>query len=342
MKKKRMIAFVFIFMALTMIIAMPSFAAKKEFFAIATGGTGGVYYPLGGILAQALTDKIPDIIVTAQAANASVSNCNLIGNRQIESAFIQSNIAYDAYNGLGDFKGKPVKNLRIIASLYPETIQIVGRADAGIKTVADIKGKRLIPGDRGSGTEIDCKNVLDGLGLTYKDFANVDWQGFSGASQRLKDKQGDVTFITAGWPTSAITEVALTSDIILIPLDENAITTLVKKYPFYARIVIPKGTYRGMDKDVPTITTMAQWAVDASVPDDLVYKLTHVLWEKGKFVLRTKGDNSADDAPSGAELMAQFHATAKQVQLKTALEGVGAVPLHPGAAKYYKEKGMIK
>ena len=223
MKKRRLIGFVFIFLALTMIIAMPSFAAKKEFFAIATGGTGGVYYPLGGILAQALTDKIPDIIVTAQAANASVSNCNLIGNRQIESAFIQSNIAYDAYNGLGDFKGKPVKNLRIIASLYPETIQIVGRADAGIKTIADIKGKRLIPGDRGSGTEIDCKNVLDGLGLTYKDFANVDWQGFSGASQRLKDKQGDVTFITAGWPTSAITEVALTSDIVLIPLDEYAI-----------------------------------------------------------------------------------------------------------------------
>jgi hypothetical protein len=82
--------------------------------------------------------------------------------------------------------------------------------------------------------------------------------------------------------------------------------------------------------------------VDASIPDELIYKLTHVLWEKGKFVLRTKGDNSADDAPSGAELMAQFHATAKQVQLKTALEGVGAVPLHPGAAKYYKEKGMIK
>jgi TRAP transporter TAXI family solute receptor len=292
-------------------------------------------------LAQALADKVPDIIVTAQAGNASVANCNLINNHQIESAFIQNNIAYDAYNGLGSFNGKPVKNLRIIASLYPETIQIVGRADAGIKTIADIKGKRLIPGDRGSGTEIDCKNILDGLGLSYKDFSGVDWLGFSGASQRLKDKQADVTFTTAGWPTAAITEIALTSDITLIPLDEKTIATLLKKYPFYARIVIPKGTYTGMDKDVPTITTMAQWAVDADVPDDIVYKLTYALWEKGKFVLRKKGE-AADDAPSGAEMMAQFHSTAKQVQLKTALEGVGAVPLHPGAAKYYREKGMIK
>jgi TRAP transporter TAXI family solute receptor len=341
MKKRSLVAFVFIFLALIMIAAMPSFAAKKEFFAIATGGTGGAYYPLGGILAQAMTDKIPDIVVTAQAANASVANCNLIGNHQIESAFIQNNIAFSAYNGLDDFKGKPVKNLRIIASLYPETIQIVGRADAGIKTIADIKGKRLIPGDRGSGTEIDCKNVLEALGLTYKDFSGVDWLGFSGASQRLKDKQGDVTFTTAGWPTAAITEIAMTSDIVLIPLDEATISALLKKYPFYAKIVIPKGTYRGMDKDVSTITTMAQWAVDADVPDELVYKLTYALWEKGKFVLRKKGA-AADDAPSGAEMMAAIHNTAKQVQLKTALEGVGAVPLHPGAARYYKEKGMIK
>jgi TRAP transporter TAXI family solute receptor len=341
MKKKRLIAFAFMFLALTMITVAPSFAAKKEFFAIATGGTGGAYYPLGGILAQALTDKVPDIIVTAQAGNASVANCNLIGNHQIESAFIQNNIAYDAYNGLGSFKGKPVKNLRIIASLYPETIQIVGRADAGIKTIADIKGKRLIPGDKGSGTEIDCINVLDGLGLSYKDFSGVDWLGFSGASQRLKDKQADVTFTTAGWPTAAITEIAMTSDITLVPLDEKTISALLKKYPFYARIVIPKGTYRGMDKDVPTITTMAQWAVDADVPDDVVYKLTYALWEKGKFVLRKKGE-AADDAPSGAEMMAAIHNTAKQVQLKTALEGVGAVPLHPGAAKFYREKGMIK
>ena len=160
--------------------------ARKQFFAIATGGTGGTYYPLGGVLAQALSNKVGDIIVTAQSGNASVANCNLIRAHEIESAFVQNNVAFAAYSGTAQFEGKPVKNIRGIASLYPETIQIVARAGAGIKSAADLKGKRLVPGDMGSGTEVDCKNVLTGFGLTYKDFSNVDWLGFSGAAQRLR------------------------------------------------------------------------------------------------------------------------------------------------------------
>jgi TRAP transporter TAXI family solute receptor len=331
---------VLIVLALAVLFAGPALGAKKEFFAIATGGTGGTYYPLGGILAQAMSDKIPDLIVTAQAGNASVANCNLIGSHQVESAFVQNNVAYAAYSGTDQFKGKPIKNLRAIASLYPETIQIVARADAGIKTIKDIKGKRLVPGDRGSGTEVDCINVLSGLGLTYKDFAGVDWLSFSGAAQRLKDKQADITFTTAGWPTAAITELATSSDIILVPLDDAAIAKLVKMFPFYAKVIIPAGTYKGMTKDVPAITTMAQWVVDADVPEATVYKLTQALWDKGKFVLRKKGE-TADDAPSGAELMAAAHATGKYVTLKSALDGV-AIPLHKGAEKFYKEKGLIK
>ena len=342
MRKRNVIIVVAVVLALAVAFAGPACAAEKKFFAITTGGTGGLYYPLGGLLAQALTDRVPEVVATGQAGNASVANCNLIKDHQIESAFVQNNVAFSAYNGKDEFDGKPVKNLRGIASLYPETIQIVARADSGIKSLKDIKGKKLIPGDRGSGTEVDTLNVLAGYGLTYKDFAGVDWLGFSGASQRLQDKQADVTFTTAGWPTAAITELAMSTEIVLVPIEEEMIAKITKMYSFYSKVVIPKGTYKGMTADVPTITTMAQWAVDASVSDDLVYKLTHALWEKGKFVLRTKGDNSADDAPSGADMMAQVHNTAKQVQLKTALEGVGAVPLHPGAAKYYKEKGMIK
>ena len=118
-------------------------------------------------------------------------------------------VAFNAYKGLEQFKDKPATNLRFIASLYPETIQIVARADSGIKTVKDIKGKRLVPGDRGSGTEVDALNVLGAYGYTYKDFAGVDWLSFSGAAQRLQDKQADVTFTTAGWPTAAIQELAI-------------------------------------------------------------------------------------------------------------------------------------
>jgi TRAP transporter TAXI family solute receptor len=237
-------------------------------------------------------------------------------------------VAYNAYFAKAGFEGKAVQNLRGIASLYPETIQIVARADSGIKTVKDIKGKRLVPGDRGSGTEVDALNVLSAYGYTYKDFASVDWLGFSGAAQRLQDKQADVTFTTAGWPTSAIQELAFGTPIILVPIDEPMITKLTKDFPFYARIVIPKDVYKTA-KDVPTITTMAQWVVDAAVPEETVYLMTKALFE------------GTPGKPSAAELMAKAHAQGKNVQLKTALLGM-AIPLHPGAEKYYKEKGLIK
>ncbi len=209
--------------SLAVVFAGPACAADKKFFAITTGGTGGLYYPLGGLLAQALTDRVPEVVATGQAGSASVANCNLIKDHQIESAFVQNNVAFSAYEGKDQFAGKPVKNLRGIASLYPETIQIVARADSGIKSLKDIKGKKLIPGDRGSGTEVDTLNILTGLGLTYKDFAGVDWLGFSGAAQRLQDKQADVTFTTAGWPTAAITELAMSTEIVLVPIEEDAI-----------------------------------------------------------------------------------------------------------------------
>lgn len=328
LKKKRLLAVLSVLFLLALIFAGNAFAQKK-FFAIATGGTGGTYYPLGGLLAQALTDRVPDIVVTGQAGNASVANCNLIRDHQIESAFVQNNVAYSAYEGKDQFVGKPVKNLRGIASLYPETIQIVARADSGIKGIKDTKGKKLVPGDRGSGTEVDTLNVLAAYGLTYKDFSGVDWLSFSGAAQRLQDKQADVTFTTAGWPTAAITELAMSTNIVLVPIEEAMINKLTSTHAFYSKVIIPKGTYKGMTDDVATITTMAQWVVDEKVPEEVVYNLTRALWEKGK------------DGLSGADVMAKVHAKGKDVQLKTALSGM-AIPLHAGAAKYYREKGLIK
>jgi len=329
MRKRNVIIVAAVALVLAVVFAGPACAAEKKFFAITTGGTGGLYYPLGGLLAQALTDRVPEVVATGQAGNASVANCNLIKDHQIESAFVQNNVAFGAYNGKAEFDGKPVKNLRGIASLYPESIQIVARADAGIKSLKDIRGKKLIPGDRGSGTLLDALNIFSGYGMTYKDFASVDWLGFSGAAQRLQDKQADVTFITAGWPTAAIVELAMSTDIILVPIEEDMIKNLTKTFPFYSRIVVPKDTYKGMKNDVATITVMAQWVVDEQVPEDLVYKLTRALWEKSK------------DGLSGADVLAKVHAKGKDVQLKTALDGM-AIPLHPGAARYYKEKNIIK
>ncbi|MCP4748896.1 MAG: TAXI family TRAP transporter solute-binding subunit [Desulfobacteraceae bacterium] len=322
MKKGRILTVFAISLVVAFVFSTPALA-RPEFFAIATGGTGGTYYPLGGVLAQALSKNVPKVIVTAQSGNASVANCNLIKEHEIESAFVQNNVAFAAYKGRAQFKGNPIQNIRGIASLYPETIQIVARADAGVKTTDDMKGKRLVPGDRGSGAEVDCKSILKSHGLNYKDFKSVDWLSFSGASQRLKDKQADLAFITAGWPTASITELATQTGVNLVSIKEDHVKKLIKMFPFYSKIVIPANTYPGVGKDTTTITTMAQWIVDEKVSEKTVYLLTKALWE------------------GGSATMANAHAKGKEVTLETALNGM-AIPLHPGAEKYYREKGVLK
>ena len=320
--------------------AAPGHVAAKQFFAIATGGTGGTYYPLGGVLAQALTTKVPDVIVTAQSANASTANLNLIRSNSIESAFVQNNTAYQAYNGTDQFEGNPVKNVRGIASLYPEVIQIVTRNDAGIKSVRDLKGKSVIPGDRGSGTAVDAENILKAAGLTFDDFGTLDWLSFAGISQRMQDNQADAGFITAGIPTSSVMELMSSTPITILNIDDALIKKITDTYPFYAKVTIPADTYSGQSQPIKTIAVMAQWVCAAEIDADLIYKLTKALWEPGLHVLRKK-DGKPEPAPAGAEIMAQAHAKGKDVTIKTALDGM-AIPLHPGAERYYREKGLIK
>ena len=328
--KKYFLVFVAITIGAVLMFSSSSMAAQKTFVAIATGGTAGTYYPLGGALAQAVSTKLKDVIVTAQSGNASAANINLIGKHEIETAFVQNNTAYDAYNGVGQFDGKPVKNIRVIASLYPEAVQIVALKSSNIKSVADLKGKRVIPGDMGSGTAVDAANVLSVYGMTFDDFGQLDWLSFAGVAQRLKDNQADAGFVTAGLPTAALLELASGTAVTVVPISDDMNEALTKKWPFYAKVVIPGGTYSGVSENVSTTAVMAQWVVDESVSEDLVYNLTKALWESG-----------GDKDPSGAEIMAQIHAKGKEITLGTALLGV-AIPLHQGAKKYYEEKGMGK
>ncbi len=340
MSQRSKIAFVVMLIVAAGLVLAPGCMAAKQFFAIATGGTGGTYYPLGGVLAQALTTKVPDMIVTAQSGNASTANLNLIRSHSIESAFVQNNTAYQAYNGTDQFEGNPVKNVRGIASLYPEVIQIVTRKEAGIKTVMDLKGKSVIPGDRGSGTAVDAENILKQAGMTFDDFGSLDWLGFSGISQRMQDNQADAGFITAGIPTSSVMELVSSTPVVILSLDDALIKKITGAYPFYAKVAIPANTYSGQDKPVDTVAVMAQWVCDADADEELIYTLTKALWEPGFHVLRKK-DGKPEPAPAGAEIMAQAHAKGKDVTLETALDGM-AIPLHPGAERYYREKGLIK
>src|SRR4030042_362269 len=324
-------------LALCVVMALPGPASaqqKKRFFGIATGGIGGVYYPLGGALAQALTNKIPDMVVTAQTGNASVANVNLISRGEVESGIAQNNVALAAYIGDKEqWKTPQVKSLRCITALYPETIHMVALAKSGIRSVRDFKGKRIIVGDKGSGTEMDSRRFLEAVGLTYNDIQPI-FVYYAAAVQRMQDEQADALFWTAGVPISSIIEIATTKDVVFIAFPDEVIKKLQAKHPYYTQVMMPANSYPKQKEAVKTIAIMAIWVTRTEVSEKDIYDVTYNLWEKTPLIY-----DAQKSAASGAEVMSKVHAQGKNVKLENAFLGV-RVPLHKGAYKYYKEKGI--
>ena len=311
-------------LAISLVMGMLSFgmAAERQFVAIATGGTGGTYYPLGGALAQMLSNNVEGLIVTAQSGNASVANCNLISRGQIETGFSQANTTYWCYTATGILKdAQPITNLRGIASLYPETIHIVATKASGINTIEDLKGKKVGVGAPNSGTAADAEIILNAHGITFDDI-QADFLSFNEVAQRLIDGQIDAGFTTAGFPTSSIINIATKRDIVLIPISAEKIKELCDAIPYYGATVIPGGLYKGVDEDVPALATPALWICDAKLSPTLVYKMTKALWEH-------------------RDVLEKVHSQGKNITLETAIDGIG-IPLHPGAELYYKEVGLVK
>lgn len=334
-KNRKMMLLLSAMMVLMLAVGGSVLARKMEFVAIATGGTGGVYYPLGGALAQIISNKVEGVSASAQSGNASVSNCNLLARGDVETAFVQNNVIDEAYNGRGPWENRPLKSLRVIASLYPETVHIVARKASQVKYLTDAKGKLVAVGDKGSGTEFDTRNILTYHKMSYDDITPL-YVDYSVAAQRLMDDQGDVLFKTAGFPTSAIIELTMSKDCNFVSLKPEAIEALCKKYPFYVPMTIPANTYKDQTEPVQTIAMMALWATHEGVDNDLVYKMTKALWDKTPLLYRKNKDEE-----SGAEILAKVHSQGKSVTLDSALKGV-TIPLHDGAARYYKEIGLIK
>jgi TRAP transporter TAXI family solute receptor len=323
--------------ALCVMIALPGPASaqqKKRFFGIATGGVGGVYYPLGGALAQALTNKIPDMVVTAQTGNASVANVNLIGRGEVESGIAQNNVALAAYAGDKEqWKTPQVKGLRCITALFPETVHIVALAKSGIKSVNDFKGKRIIVGDKGSGTEMDSRRFLEAIGLTYNDIQPI-YVYYAAAVQRMQDEQADALFWTAGVPISSIIEIATTKDVVFLSFPDDIINKLHSRFSYYAPVTMPAKAYPKQNSPVKTVAIISLWVTRADLDVKTIYEVTYNLFEKTPQLYREK-----KDLASGAEMMAAVHEQGKNVTLENALLGV-TIPLHAGAYKYYKEKGI--
>ena len=324
-------------LALCVVMALPGPAnaqQKKRFFGIATGGVGGVYYPLGGALAQALTNKIPDMVVTAQTGNASVANVNLIGRGEVESGIAQNNVALAAYAGDKEqWKTPQVKGLRCITALFPETVHLVALAKTGIKSVHDFKGKRIIVGDKGSGTEMDSRRFLEAIGLTYNDIQPI-YVYYAAAVQRMQDEQADALFWTAGVPISSIIEIATTKDVVFLSFPDDIINKLHGRFSYYAPVTMPAKVYPKQNNPVKTVAIISLWVTLADIDEKTIYEMTYNLYEKTPQLYREKKDLS-----SGAEMMAAVHEQGKNVTLEKALLGV-TIPLHAGAYKYYKEKGI--
>lgn len=289
----------------------------KQFLNIATGGTAGTYYPLGGALAELLNQNIKGMNASAQSTGASVANVNMLKDGSVDLAFIQNDISYYAANGKEMFKDNKVDSLRGIAALYPETIQFVTTQDKGIKTIADLKGKKVAVGASGSGAEANCRQILEANGITYNDI-DVQYLSFGEAADALKDGNVDVGVVVAGYPTAAIQDLAANRSAAIVNLDEKTIDTLMKKYPYYTKMTIPKGTYPGQDADVQTVAVKCIIVGTDKINDDLGGQIAKAIYEH-------------------LDRMKAAHAVGKYITKDTALEGM-SIKMNAGAEKYLKAK----
>jgi uncharacterized protein len=288
---------------------------KVDFIGIATGGTGGTYYPLGGTLAKIIQDET-GIKSTAETSGASAENMAAIKEGDIEIAFTQTDIASYAADGEQMFKEK-VENARGIATLYPETIQIVTTKDAGIKSVEDLKGKVVSVGEAGSGTLLNAEQILEVHGLTTEDLEARNLS-FDDSTTGIQDGTIDAAFITSGTPTGAVEGLAATEDIAIVPIEQAKIDELIEKYPYYAKDEVPAGTYSKVDGAVTTVAVLAMLVTSEDISEDVIYDVTKAIFENTDKITHAKGE---------------------LIKAESALEGMG-IELHPGAKKYFDEKGI--
>ncbi|HEX3498123.1 MAG TPA: TAXI family TRAP transporter solute-binding subunit [Stellaceae bacterium] len=311
-------------------------ADEPRFFRIGTAGTTGTYFQIGGILASAISSPpgspncqrggncgVPGLIAVAQATQGSVENVDLIGRAQLESALSQADIASWAYHGTAIFKTRgAVANLRAIAALFPESVHVVVAEDSPIKTLRDLKGKRVGLGEKESGTLADARIVLEAAGLSERDL-KPDYSRLGEAAAGIRDKTLDAFFLVGGYPIPAIAELAAATPIRLLPIGDEIFDKLKKRYPFFSRSSIPADAYTGLDGETPTAGLTAIWVVAVSVPDQTVYEITKSLWSE----------------PT-RKFLAARHVIGRRIAPEHALDGVD-IPLHPGAEQYYRENNLL-
>jgi uncharacterized protein len=306
-------------LAAAMVLSAPA-ARAQAFINVLTGGTSGVYYPLGVAIGKIYSDKIPDVKTQVQATKASVENLILLQQGRGEIAFTLGDSLKAAWDGDEEagFKTR-LDKLRTIGAIYPNYIQIVATADSGIKTLADLKGKSISVGAPKSGTELNSRAILAAAGLSYKDMGKVEYLPFAESVDLMKNRQLNATLQSAGLGVASLKDLSTSTDINVVAVPKEVVD---KIGPPFVPVLIPANTYTGQDKDVPTAAVINYLVTSSAVSDDLAYQMTKLIFE------------------SLPEL-ANAHAAGKEIRLEKAASG-SPVPLHPGAIRYYREKGLIK
>jgi len=317
-------------------ISMPAAAQELNFFTIGTGGTSFTYYPVGGVIANAISKPpgsrecgeggscgVDGLIASAVSSRGSVDNINAIMSGLRNSGFAQSDVAYWAYTGTGTMDGQqPAEDLRTIAALFEEHIHLVALEDSNINSVADLKGRRVSVDEPGSGTYVDAGLILEAFGLSFDDIQAENLKG-AAATEALRNGKVDALFIVAGYPTGALVELASAADMKLVPISGEGVDALISEFGFFSASEIPQDAYEGVAA-AATVAVGAQWFTHVRESEELIYDITKALWNE-----------------ESRKLLDVGHAKGATITADTALNGVG-VPLHPGAERYYREAGLLK
>lgn len=322
-----------------MVSAGVASAQSPTFFRIGTGSAGGTYFPIGGTIANGISSPpgsrpcdeggqcgVPGLIAIAQSTTASVFNNTAVQNGELEAGMAAADVTRSMYLGEGKFQGKPHDKLRVVANLYPEDLHLVLPEGVSIDSLADLEGKRVGIAQAGSGTQVAVLQMLEKWGVTRDNIDEAELNN-SQSAERLADGQLDAYFYAAGWPVSAMVQLATTKGMELHSFTEEDLATINDAVPAYIPSKIPAGVYEGVDYDVMTPAVSALFIVSSDLGDELVYGITKALWNDNT---RTLLDNG--------------HSKGKQITLETALDGIDTlgVPLHPGAEKFYREIGLLE
>lgn len=308
---------IFISLSLILFIFGCGKNANKNYI-FATGGTSGTYYSFGGVIANLWNNNIEDMNVTAQSTGASGENLRLLNRGEADFAFVQNDVIDYAYNGIDMFEGEVLTNFSAMLTLYPEVVQIAATKSSGIRSVSDMRGKRVSVGDAGSGVEFNANQILAAYGLTFDDIRKSNLS-FKESSDGLQNGTLDACFIVAGVPNAAIQELSLSTDIFLVPIGDAQMRELTSLYKYYTESVIPANKYNGVNIDTKAVAVKASIAVNNNIPEEEVYQMVKTLFDK------------RDD-------LAAAHSKGNELNIEDAPKGV-SIPFHAGAIKYYEELG---